>query len=86
MLYDLTFCWIISHAFLSSAKFFQNNLFQRNPSGIPPVSNILDPDPAQAPVNMIWVQTVCKVYQKQKEKIYKQNCLSHLLVKKRNGL
>ena len=46
MLFDFTVCLVVLHAFLSSAKIFQNQLFQKIPSGIPSVSNNLDPDQA----------------------------------------
>ena len=37
--------WVIFHAFLSSVDNFQNQLFRKILSGIPSVSNSLDPDP-----------------------------------------
>ena len=43
-------CWVILHAFLSSAGFFQNQLFCKILSGIPSVSNSLDPDQAGFPL------------------------------------
>ena len=33
--FKLLACWVILHAFLSSANFFQNQLFQKILSGIP---------------------------------------------------
>ena len=52
--------WVILHAFLSSADFFQNQRFLKILSGIPSECqtiwiNILS--------GVIWVQTVCKHYQ-----------------------
>ena len=42
----LTASWVF-HAFLSSADFYQNQLFQKILSGIPSVSNSLYPDQAR---------------------------------------
>ena len=39
--------WVILHAFLSSADFFQNQLLREILSQIPSVSNCLDPDQAR---------------------------------------
>ena len=54
-------CWVIFHAFVSSADFFQNKFFWkillRNTIR---VSNSLDPDQAYILSGLIWVQTVCK--------------------------
>ena len=50
----------IFYAFLSSADFFQNNLFQKILSGIPSVSNSMDPDEADVLFGLI---LVCKGYQ-----------------------
>ena len=51
--------------FLLSADFFQNHLFQNILSGIPPecqtVGIQIRPDIL---LSLIWVQTVCKGYQK----------------------
>ena len=46
--------WVILHALLSSADFFQNQLFLKNLSGIPSESNSLDPDQARHFVGLIW--------------------------------
>ena len=40
-------CWVILHAFLSSADFFQNQLFCNSFRNIIRVSNSLDPDQDQ---------------------------------------
>ena len=48
---------------LSSADFlFKINFLEKNPSGIPSLSNSLDPDQARRFSGLIWVQTVCKGY------------------------
>ena len=39
--------WVIFHAFLSSADYFQDQLFREILSGIPSLSNSLDPDQAR---------------------------------------
>ena len=56
--------WVILHAFLSSADFFQNKLIRKNLSGIPlecqTVWICIRPDILSG---LIWVQTVCKGYQ-----------------------
>ena len=39
--------WVIFHAFCRLLIFFQNQLFRKILSGIPSVSNTLDPDQAQ---------------------------------------
>ena len=56
--------WAIFHAFLSSADFFQNQLFGKILSGIPlecqTVWIQIRPDKMSG---LIWVQTVCKDYQ-----------------------
>ena len=50
--------------FESSAIFFQRELFRKIPSGILlTVSNILDPDPDDILLGLIWVQTDCNRYQ-----------------------
>ena len=55
---------MILHAFLSSADFFQNQLFRKILSGIPSECQTvwiqIRPDILS---DLIWVQTVCKVYQ-----------------------
>ena len=50
---------------LSSADFFQNQLFRKNIAGIPIIgtSNSLDPDRARRFVGPGWVQPVCIDYQ-----------------------
>ena len=56
--------WVIFHAFLSSADFFQNKLFEKILSGIPSecqtVWTLIRPDDSSG---LIWVQTVCQGYQ-----------------------
>ena len=56
-------CWVILHAFLSSADFvqliFPRNFF-RNTNRVP---NSLDPDQAHKMSGLIWVQNVFKGYQ-----------------------
>ena len=56
--------WVIFRAFLSSADFFQNQLFRKILSGIPSECQIvfiqIRPDVLSG---LIWVQTVCKSYQ-----------------------
>ena len=57
------YSWVIFlHAFLSSA-FFQNKLFEKVLSGIPSVSNSLIQIRPDILLDLVWVQTVCKVYQ-----------------------
>ena len=57
-------CWVIFQAFLSSADFFQNQLFQKILSGIPSecqmVWILIRPDVLSG---LIWVKTVCKDHQ-----------------------
>ena len=57
-------CWEILHAFLSSADFFQNQLFRKILSGLPSECQTvwiqIRPDPLSG---LIWVQIVCKGYQ-----------------------
>ena len=57
-------CWVILHAFLSSAAFFQTQLFLSILSGIPSECQIVW---IQVRPNilsgLIWVQSVCKSYQ-----------------------
>ena len=62
---DLLFAyWVILHAFLSSADFFQNQLFRKVLSGVPSecqtVRIQIRPDILSA---LICIQTVCKCYQ-----------------------
>ena len=45
-------------AFLTSDDFFQTQIFQKILSGIPSMSNRLDPDQADILSGVIWVQTV----------------------------
>ena len=56
--------WVIFHAFLSSADFFQNLFFEKILSGIPSecqsVWTLIRPDDSSG---LIWVQTVCQSYQ-----------------------
>ena len=59
--------WVIVQAFLSSADFFQNQLFQKILSEIPSecqtVCILIRPNILSG---LIWVQTVCKGYQQTK--------------------
>ena len=57
--------WVIFHVSLPSADFFfQNQLFVKILSGLPPMcQNSLDPDQTRRFAVLIWFQTVCKGYQ-----------------------
>ena len=48
--------WVIFHAFLSSADFFHNQLFEKILSGIPSECQTVW-------TLIIWVKTVCQDYQ-----------------------
>ena len=53
--------WVILHAFLSSADFFQNQLFQKILSGIPSeCQTVWIPIRPDVLSGSIWVKTVCK--------------------------
>ena len=57
-------CWVIMHAFLSSAEFFSKSTFSKNsPRNTIRVSNSLDPDQGRVFLGLISVQNVCKSYQ-----------------------
>ena len=64
-IYTLTFCppSEIFHSFLSSADFFQNQLFRKNLSGIPSEcqTDWIQIRPTILS-GLIWVQSVCKDY------------------------
>ena len=61
---DSTAYWVIFHAFLSSADFFQNYFLKKILSGIPSecqtVWTLTRPDDSSG---LVWVQTVCQGYQ-----------------------
>ena len=63
-IYDIFASWVIFHAFLSSADFFQNQLVRKILSGIPSECQIvwiqIRPDIL---LGLIWVQSICKSYQ-----------------------
>ena len=56
--------WVIFHAFLTSADFFQNQFFRKILSGILSECQtdwtLIRPDDSSG---LIWVQTVCQNYQ-----------------------
>ena len=59
--------WVILHAFLSSAEFFQNLLFRKNLGSAK--NTILSPTNwtqirPDILSGLIWVQTICKGYQR----------------------
>ena len=57
---SMDICWVIFHAFVSSADFLQNYFFQK----ILRVPDCLDPDHRMYILSvLIWIQTVCKDYQ-----------------------
>ena len=59
--------WVIFHAFLSSADFFQNQFFQKILSGIPSECQMIWIQIGlDFMSSLIWVQTVCKDYQQTK--------------------
>ena len=59
-------CWEIFHDFLQPAEFFQNQLFWKTFSGIPPdIKEFGSRSGTSFKMScLIWVQTVCKGYQR----------------------
>ena len=57
-------CWVILHAFLSSADAFQNQHFRKNLSGLPSESNRFDSGQAQHFVGPDLIQTVWQCLQR----------------------